>query len=143
MKISRYAWLRWVYRVFGALAIVLGVLGYILPGLPGTVFILIAAYFFGQSSPRFYNWIMNHRAFGRMVRDFRAGKGIPKWVKIYAPLMIVVFSGWSIYLVGVTVGKAWIAVCIFAVAAYGVYYILRQPTRKPDAVDEVESPAAN
>ncbi len=141
MKISKHRSLRVTYRVIGFLAIGLGILGYILPGLPGTVFILIAAYFFGQSSPRFYNWLMNHRAFGTMVRDFRAGKGIPRWVKVYAPLMIVTFSGWSMYQVGFVMHRPWVAACIFAVAAYGVFYILRQPTRKPDP--PVESPAAH
>lgn len=136
MKISQYPWLRFVYYVLGVLAICMGILGYLLPGLPGTVFILIAAYFFGQSSPRFYNWIMNHKAFGRMVRDFRAGKGIPGWVKIYASAMIILFSGSSMYLVGVVMGRAWIAVCIFAVAAYGVYYILKQPTRLPEPKED-------
>ncbi len=132
MTISKYRALRVVYRAIGVGAIGMGILGYLLPGLPGTVFILIAAYFFSQSSPRFYNRLMNHRIFGKMIRDYRAGKGIPKWVKIYAPIMIVTFSGWSAYRLGVVLEKPWIAMSIIVIAIYGVWYVLQVPTSDPD-----------
>ena len=129
MQISKNPALRALWRVLGVFFLALGTLGYLLPGLPGTVFILIAAYFFAQSSPRFYNWLMNHPQFGRWVRDFRAGKGVPLWVKIYAPSMIVIFSSFSIYLL-VNRGLAWAAILTALVAIYGTYYILKLPTRR-------------
>ena len=132
MTISKYRALRVVYRAIGVGAIGMGILGYLLPGLPGTVFILIAAYFFSQSSPRFYNWLMNHRIFGKMIRDYRAGKGIPRWVKIYAPIMIVTFSGFSAYRLGVVREKPWIALSIIVIAIYGVWYVLQVPTSRPE-----------
>ncbi len=133
MTITKYRALRVVYRAIGVGAIGMGVLGYLLPGLPGTVFFLIAAYFLSQSSPRFYNWLMNHRIFGKMIRDYRAGKGIPKWVKVYAPIMIVTFSGFSAYRLGIVLEKPWIAVSIIVIAVYGVWYVLQVPTSKPDS----------
>ena len=135
MTISKYRALRVVYRAIGVGAIGMGILGYLLPGLPGTVFFLIAAYFFSQSSPRFYNWLMNHRIFGKMIRDYRAGKGIPKWVKIYAPIMIITFSGWSAYRLGIVLEKPWIGLSIVVIAIYGVWYVLQVPTSKPDPDD--------
>lgn len=127
MTISKYRALRIVFRAMGIGAIGLGILGYLLPGLPGTVFFLIAAWFFAQSSPRFYNWLMNHRIFGRMIRDYRAGRGIPLWVKIYAPIAIATFSGWSAYRLGVVRDKPWIALSIVVIAIYGIWYVLRVP----------------
>src|SRR5690606_11598562 len=129
MRIHSSPALRVLYRSLGVLFLGLGTLGYLLPGLPGTVFILIAAYFFAQSSPRFYNWLMNHRVFGQWVRDFRAGKGVPLWLKIYAPAMIVIFSAFSIYFL-MSNGIVWAAVLTALVGAYGVYYILKLPTRR-------------
>lgn len=129
MRIHDNLALRWLLRGLGVFFLGLGTLGYLLPGLPGTVFILIAAYFFAQSSPRFYNWLMNHRVFGQWVRDFRAGKGIPLWLKIYAPAMIVLFSGASIYFL-LGRGLAWAAILTAVVGVYGVYYILKLPTRR-------------
>lgn len=134
MQIANSPALRTVFRLLGCFFVGLGIAGYLLPGLPGTVFILIAAFFFARSSPRFYNWLMNHRTFGGWVRDFQAGKGIPGWVKVFAPTMIVVFSGVSVYVWG-SKGVWWGVGLTLAVAAYGVYYILKQPTRAP--LDEV------
>lgn len=130
MRIHRNPALRWVFIAAGFVAIGLGTLGYFLPGLPGTVFFLIAAWFFAQSSPRFYNWLMNHRLFGPLIRDYRAGKGIPLWVKVYAPVMIVLFSSASAAYLGWVRDKVWIAVLVLLVAAYGVVYVLRVPTKE-------------
>lgn len=137
MRIHRNPALRGAYVAAGLTAVGLGALGYVLPGLPGTVFFLLAAWFFAQSSPRFYNWLMNHRLFGPLIRDYRAGKGVPLWVKVYAPAMIVLFSGASATYLGWVKGKAWIAVLVLAVAAYGVVFVLRLPTKKaaPRPVD--------
>lgn len=137
MRIHRNPALRGAYVAAGLTAVGLGALGYVLPGLPGTVFFLLAAWFFAQSSPRFYNWLMNHRLFGPLIRDYRAGKGVPLWVKVYAPAMIVLFSGASATYLGWVKGMAWIAVVVLAVAAYGVVFVLRLPTKKaaPRPVD--------
>lgn len=128
MRIATNPALRTTFRVLGVFFVGLGTAGYLLPGLPGTVFILIAAFFFARSSPRFYNWLMNHRTFGAWVRDFQAGRGIPGWVKVYAPAMIVAFSAGSVYVWG-RAERWWAVALTVAVAAYGVYYILKQPTR--------------
>lgn len=128
MQVARNPALRTTFRALGVFFVALGMAGYMLPGLPGTVFILIAAFFFARSSPRFYNWLMNHRVFGGWIRDYRAGKGIPGWVKLYAPMMIVAFSAASVYVWARR--EVWWAVALtVAVAAYGVYYVLKQPTR--------------
>ena len=130
MKITAIPALRITYRILGGFFLGFGMLGYMLPGLPGTVFILIAAYFFAQSSPRFYNWLMNHRVFGTWIRDFRAGKGIPLWLKVYAPAVILLSCALSIVLFFAPRGLWLLAVLVAADGAYGVYYILRLPTRR-------------
>ncbi len=129
LRIDRNPLLRWLFRALGIIAVALGTLGYVLPGLPGTVFILIAAYFFARSSPRFYNMLLNHRLLGPMIRDYRAGKGVPRWVKIYASLMIVGFAGSSAALLALSRGRPVIAAIVVLLGLYGLHTVLRLPTR--------------
>ncbi len=133
MHIHANPMLRIAYLALGLASVGLGVLGYLLPGLPGTVFLLLAAFFFAQSSPRLYNRLMNHRVFGPLVRDVRAGRGVPLWVKIYAPLMIVLFAGTSCAYLASVRGWPWLAFAVAAAGATGIWVVLRQPTRSaPD-----------
>ena len=95
-KVAKNKALRYLWFVLGLFFTGLGFLGYILPGLPGTVFILIAVYFFARSSPKFYNWLLNNRVFGGLIRDWRAGLGLPLHAKIMAVSLITLTIGSSV-----------------------------------------------
>ena len=66
-KKSLYIWL-------GHFFVGIGFIGVVLPLMPGTVFFIIAAYFYARGSKRFYNWLMNHRIIGHHIKNFQAGK---------------------------------------------------------------------
>ena len=68
----------------------LGIAGYIVPLLPGTVFLLLATFFFFKSNERMYNWVLNDPRFGPLIRNYRAGYGIPRRIKVLAIALIVV-----------------------------------------------------
>ncbi|MDO5059604.1 MAG: YbaN family protein, partial [Neisseria sp.] len=59
-----------IFWLFGAIAFSLGVIGIFLPVLPTTPFILLAAACWAKASPRFHQWLLNHRYFGPMVADW-------------------------------------------------------------------------
>ncbi len=56
----------------GVLSLALGLLGVVLPGLPTTPFVLLAAACFAKASPRLHRWLTRHRFLGPMVRDWEA-----------------------------------------------------------------------
>jgi uncharacterized membrane protein YbaN (DUF454 family) len=60
---------RTVLIVLGALSVGLGTLGIFLPGLPTTVFLLLASYCFARSSPRLNRLLLNHRHFGPFLEN--------------------------------------------------------------------------
>jgi uncharacterized membrane protein YbaN (DUF454 family) len=66
------------------------VLGLVLPVLPATPFLLLAAACFARSSQRFYDWLLNHRSFGPLVREWREHHAIPWRTKLWA---IALMSG--------------------------------------------------
>jgi uncharacterized membrane protein YbaN (DUF454 family) len=119
--------LRGVLLGLGWLSVGLGALGVVLPGWPTTVWLLIAAFFFARSSPRFYRWLLTHRVFGPIVRDIRAGLGLPLRAKVFAISMIVLFAGGSAIFLGLA--RPWLGLLVAAVGAIGITYILRMPTR--------------
>ena len=68
------------YFSAGILFTGLGIIGIIIPGLPTTIFMIVAAACFFHSSTRMYNWIVDHPLFGESVMRFREGKGMPKTI---------------------------------------------------------------
>ena len=67
-----------------------------MPGLPTTVFFVIAAACFSRSSPRFEQWVLTRPGIGPMVRDYRAGLGMPRRAKVAAITCIVVVCSISV-----------------------------------------------
>jgi uncharacterized membrane protein YbaN (DUF454 family) len=62
-------------------AVGLGTAGLFIPGLPTTVFVLIAFYCFSKSSPRFARWLMEHRWLGPSLRRYLEGGGLSRPAK--------------------------------------------------------------
>jgi uncharacterized membrane protein YbaN (DUF454 family) len=60
----------------GWCAVACAFVGVFVPGMPITVFVLVAAYCFARSSPRFAAWLANHRWFGPTVRRFERQGGM-------------------------------------------------------------------
>ena len=57
-----------LYFILGFTFFIIGLLGYYLPILPGTIFLIISAYFFMHSSQKFYNKIVNNPYYGRTIK---------------------------------------------------------------------------
>ena len=120
---------RAVWFAFGWLAVGLGTLGIVVPGLPTTVFFIVAAACFSRSSPRFEQWVLDRPGIGPMVRDYRSGLGMPRSAKTVAISSIAVVCSLSAFVA--TSGSVLRAI-ILAAGAIGIGWILwRVPTR-PD-----------
>lgn len=74
----------------------LAALGVVLPVLPTTPFLLVAAACFARSSPRFYDWLLGNRIFGPLIREWREHRSIPKRAKAIAIAMIIAVGGATI-----------------------------------------------
>ena len=115
---------------FGAgwLAVALGGIGIIVPGLPTTVFFIIAAWCFGKSSPRFERWVLDLPRIGPMVRGYRAGLGMPRKTKLIALSMM-----WGAIVISAVLlrDRPVIVVAVVVLGMIGSAYILwRVPTRE-------------
>jgi uncharacterized membrane protein YbaN (DUF454 family) len=76
--------MRIVYFSLGWVMVALGVIGLVMPLMPGAVFLIVAAWCFARSSPRFEAWLLNHPTFGKPLRDWRASGAISRSAKVTA-----------------------------------------------------------
>jgi uncharacterized membrane protein YbaN (DUF454 family) len=113
--------------LIGLLAVAVGGVGVVVPGLPTTVFFIVAASCFARSSPRLERWVLGLPTIGPMVRDHRAGLGMPRRAKLLAVTMVV-----AAVAVSVALADGWLLrVVVAAAGAVGVAVILfRVPTRE-------------
>jgi len=86
-----------VFFTIGILSLSLGYVGIVVPGLPTTVFILIAALAFSKCSTKFTYWIENHRLFGPMVLNWQQYKGLSRRAKKVAILTIIPTFAFTIF----------------------------------------------
>jgi uncharacterized membrane protein YbaN (DUF454 family) len=110
----------------GALALALGLLGVLLPGLPTTPFVLLAGACFVRASPRTHAWLLGNRIFGPILRDWERHHSVPrrvKWIALGMMLASVSVSLWFF------AGRPWLQWTIAAAAAVGVLAISRIPSR--------------
>ena len=91
MKKSKYLLIRLLWLLLGCVFVGIGTLGIFVPGLPTTVFMILAAACYIRSSERLYNWLIRKKFFGKYIKDYREGKGMPKKAKNGALFMIILF----------------------------------------------------
>ncbi len=75
---------RWAYLGLGWCFFGLGVIGVILPVIPGTPLMLVALWAFTRGSTRLEHWLLQHRWFGAPLRAWRLGRVVPLSVKLTA-----------------------------------------------------------
>lgn len=81
--ITRPFWWLLAYLSLG-----LGIIGIFLPGLPTVPFVLLSAYAAARGSERLHRWLLAHRRFGPMIRDWQDGGRISRRAKWLAVLMM-------------------------------------------------------
>jgi uncharacterized protein len=76
--------MKFFLMILGFISLGLGIIGIFLPVLPTTPFVLLSAYLFGKSSERFHKYLLHHKLFGTIIRDFNEKKVIRRKNKIVA-----------------------------------------------------------
>ena len=119
---------RVVWTTVGLMFVGLGSVGVVVPGLPSTVFFLAAAWCFARSSERLERWLLDLPGVGPLVRDARAGLGMPRRTKATAIAMMWTAIGVSAFLLS---SRPVLAVIMLGLGAIGTACIvLVVPTRE-------------
>ncbi|HGJ5872447.1 MAG TPA: DUF454 family protein [Arsenophonus apicola] len=109
--------------IMGWISIVLATFGLLLPLLPTTPFLLLAAWCFSRSSPRFHHWLLYNSWFGKYIRHWQQHRALPKGVKIKLIIIILFTFVFSLWLVT----SWWIRGGLLIILALLLGYISRLP----------------
>jgi hypothetical protein len=91
------------YRALGALCVALGAVGAVLPLLPTTPFLLLAAWFFARSHPEWEAKLLAHPKWGPAILALRDHRAIPLVAKRLATVLLVISAGGGL----LTLGEPW------------------------------------
>ncbi len=120
-----------IFTILGTIFVVLATIGIVLPILPTTPFLLLAAACYLKGSTRMHNWLLNNRIFGTYIKNYREGKGMTARAKVFTLTLLWITIAYSaVFLVPMLV----VQVILFAVCIGVTAHLLKIPTYKQTAI---------
>lgn len=113
----------------GLVFVGLGFVGYVVPGLPGTVFLVLALWAFKRGSPRLEDWLLNRSFAGPTLREWEEDRSIRMRTKIMAISVVWISISISIYIVRDRPTAVWLVPVLFACAVGVTIYLWTRKTR--------------
>ena len=107
----------------GLTSVTIGAVGVVLPLLPTTPFLLIAAFAFARSSARLNRWLREHRSFGPLIDNWHRDGSIDRNVKRIA-IIVILMTPVITWLLG---APLWIIACQIVVLSAAAIFILTRP----------------
>jgi len=124
--------MRSIYLAAGFIALALGAIGVILPILPTTPFVLLAAACFARGSERFHTKLMTNRYTGPIILEWRLYRSVTRKTKRFAYIMTAISFSVSILIVP----EMWQKIMLLTIASILTFFLARIPVRENDT--EVE-----
>ncbi len=109
-----------LWILLGSFFVMIGAIGAVVPGLPTTLFLILAAACYIRSSQKLYDWLIKNKTFGPYLKDYREGKGMPKNAKILAVSMIIIFAGYAVIF---AIEDLAIRISVAAFGLIGIFYV--------------------
>ncbi len=118
--------IRYLLILCGTISLALGIIGIVIPLLPTTPFLLLAAVCYARSSEKFYTWLLTNRWFGNYLKNYYEGKGIPIQAKILTITTLWITIIISIILISIS----WITLILLLIAVLVTIHIILIKTKK-------------
>ncbi|NLW49628.1 MAG: DUF454 domain-containing protein [Candidatus Brocadiaceae bacterium] len=118
---------KWLLVAAGCTAVALGAVGVVLPVLPTTPFLLLAAACFVRSSDRLYRWLIRHRWFGSYIRNYREHRAVTRRAKMVVVTLLWLTLGYSM----VVVGALWLRLLLAVIGLCVTIHVVGLKTAPP------------
>ncbi|MEJ5169743.1 MAG: YbaN family protein [Fimbriimonadales bacterium] len=123
---------RWLFAAMGVGCVGLGYLGLVVPGMPATVFFLIALWSFQRSCPAFERWLLEKSPARGVLQDWQRDRSMSLRTKRVALAMLWLSVSASAVVLVVRDRPLWVPAAIVAAGAVGTWVILRVRTKVRD-----------
>ncbi len=120
-----------IFITLGIIFVTLGVIGLMVPILPTTPFLLLAAFFFARSSDRALHWLLHNRWFGAYIRNYREGRGMALRDKIITLSLLWATIGLSVIY---AVEQWWLRLLLVGIAGGVTYHLSRLKNYRPGRI---------
>ncbi len=119
---------RIVLLVLGWICVSLGFIGIFVPGLPTTIFLIIALWAFTKSSKKLRFWLLNHKRFGPILRNWQEHKVVP----LRAKILMVILQILVVIMVHYTFNNLFATVALMVVLILVAGYVISLPSKIPE-----------
>ena len=111
----------------GWLCVGLGFVGVFVPGIPTTIFLIIALWAFTKSSEKLRHWLLNHKRFGPILNNWQQHKVVPRRAKI---LMVVLMS-LAVVLFYYSLQNLYLTIGLIIILVLVAIYVISLPSKIP------------
>jgi len=119
---------RSLYFSLGFCCLLLGALGVLLPLLPTTPFVLLAAFCFSRSSPRLHAYLLNHSLFGPLISEWEQYGVISLRIKLFSSSMMLMMVSYPILFKSLPL---WADILAGTSVLLALLYIWTRPSERP------------
>jgi len=117
-----------IWFTLGMFCVGMAYIGVITPGIPFSIFLVIAAYSFARSSEKMHNWIFSHKYFGPFLTNWYQYRVFPlyaKWSMVLVMSATLVFTYWA-------TGNLKLFLWTFAIMAAVAIWAVKYPSSKQE-----------
>ena len=116
---------KFVWNILGGFFVCLGAVGVLLPLLPTTPFMLLAAFCFARGSEKFHVWLLNHQTFGPLIHNWNEHGVVSGGAKASAIIFMLIAVGLSV-VISVPAYVLWIQIGVLSLVAL---FLLTRPSK--------------
>ena len=119
---------RLVLIILGWICVGLGFIGIFVPGIPTTIFLIIALWAFTKTSKKLRYWLLHHKRFGPILSNWQEHKVVPRRAKI----LMVTFMILSVILFHYSLQNLYLTTALIVILGFVARYVISLPSTVPD-----------
>ena len=112
----------------GWICVSLAFVGVLVPGVPTTIFLIIALWAFTKTSKKLRYWLLHHKRFGPILSNWQEHKVVP----LRAKILMVTFMILSVILFHYSLQNLYLTTGLIVILGFVARYVISLPSTVPD-----------